>query len=60
VDSEGTTQMRDNTLRRDFDPLARILHDSPDLARLVSAWPDLPLPIRSAMLTLLASVDPKR
>jgi hypothetical protein len=34
----------------------------PDLARLAEAWPTLPLPIRSAMLTLLASVtgDAKR
>jgi hypothetical protein len=55
VDNEELRHITANVLRREADLLARILHDNPDLARLVAAWPDLPLPIRSAMLTLLGA-----
>ncbi|MBY0461225.1 MAG: hypothetical protein K2V38_28205 [Gemmataceae bacterium] len=38
--------------------LARIDLD-PDLSRIVAAWPDLPAPIKAAILALVGTVEPR-
>ena len=54
--------MRDKDLRQEAPALARHLHNmpplDPDLARILDAWPNLPEPIRAAMLAMVASACP--
>jgi len=62
VARDGQGSKPDKDLRQQAPALTRHLHgkaalDS-DLARILDAWPDLPEPIRAAMLAMVASACP--
>jgi hypothetical protein len=54
ADGADAPPNQDNDLRRQPPALTHPLHDA-DLARIVEAWPTLPVPIRRAMLALAES-----